>query len=737
MSPSGAKRSRLRQPRSSHPRIALAIFALLAGIYLLTTGAHTSSKDEELLFGVTESLAVWQSFALNAARPYDTPIYSYYGPGQPFTAIPLYLIGRSMAGLFPHDAYPWVTRAITLWLNPLVTAATAALVYLAAVFIGYKQRAAIATALIYGLATMAWHYSKTFFAEPLTGLLLFASFVLVLYDHTRSLLSPAPPAPAPVKRHGGCNPLPPSPLPSQGEGEEHLPDTPSPLGGGKGKGGTDVACNVSTNRSGGWGANRWYTSTPMLLFLSGLLAGYSLIVKVHGALVIPFVVVYAGFGLLCVDGLRMPSWAEIQQTVIPRLAMWGAGMLVMLLLLGLYQWHLYGNPLMTGYGTGVFSHFNPKYFWYRLSGLVWSPGRGIIWYAPPVLLMPVGLWLLWRRSWQVVLICIGVTLAHLGFYALLLYWHGGGSWGPRYLVIALPFMILPLAPLLERSQALPKMALVCVLLLAIPPQLGSILIANEAFFSTKRNVERDHFDPWDSAIAGHLGLIAKRLSHYYDLAFATESVVFRQGFSYSEGEREDGEQVPRWTDASPALIQVRPGGNTHGATVLVSLAPNGCLPPPLSPTPIKLIAKSSQATLIADTPCPPRHYQVALPATDATLALQSRLWRPADVGIDREGGLGVQVRQLNASVVNENGQYPLTLRGELIPISPMPTGYVSIRRWTGDHRLAHWDVWLWYVSFSDLPPGPLRLLVGIWLTLALGLGGWGGYTLWRLRSPPA
>jgi hypothetical protein len=707
LSPSGAERSSIRQPRPAHPRIALAIFALLAGIYLLTTGAHTSSKDEELLFGVTESLAVWQSFALNAARPYDTPIYSYYGPGQPFTALPLYIVGRSMAGLFPHDAYPWVTRAITLWLNPLVTAATAALVYLAAVFIGYKQRAAIATALIYGLATMAWHYSKTFFAEPLTGLLLFASFVLVLYDHTRSRLSPALPAPAPVKGQGGGT-----------EAREHAPLPPLPFQ--------------------GEGSRRWYTSTPVLLFLSGLLAGYSLIVKVHGALVIPFVVGYAGFGVLFAARLRMPSWAEIKQTVIPRLAMWGAGMLVMLLLLGLYQWHLYGNPLMTGYGTGVLSHFNPKYFGYRLSGLVWSPGRGIIWYAPPVLLMPVGLWLLWRRSWQVVLICIGVTLAHVGFYALLLYWHGGGSWGPRYLVIALPFMILPLAPLLERSQALPKIALVFVLVLAIPPQVGSILIANEAFFSTKRNVERDHFDPWDSAIAGHLGLVAKRVTHYYDLAFATERVVFRQGFSYSEGEREDGEQVPRWTDASPALIQVRPGGgNTHDATVLVALSLNGCLPPPLSPTPIELTAKSSQATLIADTPCPPRHYHLALPATDATLMLQSRLWRPADVGIDREGGLGVQVRQLEASVVGASAKHPLTLRGELIPISPMPTGYVSIRRWTGDHRLAHWDVWWWYVSFSDLPLVPLRLLVGIWLTLALGLGGWGGYTLWRLRSPPA
>jgi hypothetical protein len=414
-------------------------------------------------------------------------------------------------------------------------------------------------------------------------------------------------------------------------------------------------------------------------------------------------------------------------------------MLIMLLLLGLYQWYLYGNPFMTGYGTGVMSHFNPKYFWYRFSGLLWSPGRGIIWYAPPVLLLPLGLWLLWQRAWQIALLCLGVTLAHLGFYAMLLYWHGGGSWGPRYLVIALPFMILPLAPLLERIRGrqtpLYVMALGVVLLLAIPPQVGSILIANEAFFSTKRNVERDHFDPWDSAIVGHWGLVIDHLTSYYARLIAPESVAFHTGFSYSEGNRDQGEQVPRWTAASPALISLRPGTHGgHGSTVVVSLGLQGCLPPPLPPTPIVLQFQQTTLVLVEETPCPPRTYHLALPAHTTTLMLQSRLWRPADVGIDRDGMLGVQVRQLAATVVGASDAgvettHPLTLRGDLIPISPMPTGYVSIRRWTGDHRLAHWDVWLWYVSFSDLPPTPLRWLVGTWLTLALGLIAWGWYTV--------
>lgn len=650
----------------SHGRIALALFALLAGIYLLTTGGHTSSKDEELLFGVTESLVRWQSFALNAARPNDTPIYSYYGPGQPITAMPLYALGRTLAALFPEDAYPWVTRVITLWLNPLVVAATGALVYLAVVLLDYSRRIAIATTFIYGFATMAWPYSKTFFSEPLTAMPLFAAFVLLLYD-------------------------------------------------------------CKQQQSGNSGVSR----SMVLLVLSGFLATYALTVKVHGALIFPFVALYAG---MCLLPTTLPfAWknvvqqAALRKTIVVRWLAWGLGAAIVFALLGLYQWHLYGDPFSTGYGSSVFSHFNPKYFWYRLSGLVWSPGRGIIWYAPPTMLWPIGMWLLWKRNWQVTLVCGAVVFAHLGFYALLLYWHGGGSWGPRYLTIALPFLVLPLAAFLQtlRGWRTPWRTglLILTLLITIPVQLGGVAIANEAFFSTKRNVERDHFDPFDSAIAGHLGLVVEHLNDYYQVFFAPNSIAFQRGFAYSEGDREEGEQVPRWSNQASATLDLRPPPDAD--TVQLELALHGCLPPPLDPRPITL--RTRNETLIAATPCPPRVYHLLLPARRTKLLLASPLWTPAEVGIEREGQLGVLVRDLQARADGKD----LTVQGTLIPISPMPTGYVSIRRWTGDHRLNHWDTWLWYVTFSDLPPAPLRLLVGIWLTLALGLIAWGSYQLLR------
>jgi hypothetical protein len=648
----------------SHRRIALALFALFAGIYLLTTGGHTSSIDEELLFGITENLVVWGSFALNAARPDADPVYSYYAPGQPMLAIPLYLLGRGVASFFPPDAYPWVTRVITLWFNPLITAGSAALLYLAVVFLGYRRAVAIGTAVLYGFATFAWEYSKTFFAEPATAFFLFASFVVALYE----------------QRHQDT--------------EAH-----------------------NEARQGDAGVSKHHRRGLKLLFVSGMLAALALPIKIHGGLAFPFLGLYAALG-----GARRPF---VSFATLARFLAWGLGVGAVFVFQAWYQWSLYDNPFLPGYGTGVLSHFNPKYFWYRLSGLVWSSGRGMIWYAPPLLLLPVGLWLLWRRDWRASLLCIAVTIAHLAFYANLLYWHGGGSWGPRYLVIALPFMVLPLAAFLDTLRGwhtpVRMAALLLTLLLALPVQLGGVAIANEAFFSTRRNVHRDHFDPFDSAIAGHLGLALDRAGQYYDVLLAPDSVSLLSGFSYSEGDRDEGEQLPRWSHPEATIALRHP----DVPTLWMTLGLDGCRPPPLPPAQVTL--HTDERWLLADTPCPPRTYHLLLPPQSRRLVLRSPPWNPSSVGIERDETLGVQVYRLSASA----GGQSLALQAHLIPPTPMPTGYVSIRRWVGDHRMPHWDFWWWYIRFSDLPRVPLGVLAGVWFAVAFGLIGWGG---WQLRK---
>ena len=156
------------------------MFVCLASLYALTGGGHTYSYDEETMFALTESLVERGSVEIPHCAPCliigSNPApggrsYSRYGPLQSLAAVPLYAVGRLVAG--EDSVARWVTtRFFAVLLNPLVAAATATVLYGLARSLAYGPRVALATALLYGLGSQAWPRAKTFFAEPLTTLLL-------------------------------------------------------------------------------------------------------------------------------------------------------------------------------------------------------------------------------------------------------------------------------------------------------------------------------------------------------------------------------------------------------------------------------------------------------------------------------------------------------------------------------------------------------------------------------------
>lgn len=71
------------------------------------------------------------------------------------------------------DGLPWVSlRAVAMLFNPLVTVATALLLYRFVQQIDGSRYVGVCTALIFGVGTMTIIYVKTLFGEPLAGLLL-------------------------------------------------------------------------------------------------------------------------------------------------------------------------------------------------------------------------------------------------------------------------------------------------------------------------------------------------------------------------------------------------------------------------------------------------------------------------------------------------------------------------------------------------------------------------------------
>ncbi|MDQ3927809.1 MAG: hypothetical protein M3328_01550, partial [Chloroflexota bacterium] len=113
-----------------------------------------------------------------------------------------------------------------------------------------------------------------------------------------------------------------------------------------------------------------------------------------------------------------------------------AGVLIIVLAGIVFQdrWKQIGPYLsQIGLFTGDFSYVGTA-----LYGLTLSPGKGLLVFAPPVLAGLAGLYLLfWQRSAEALLIAV-LALVFIFVYSLNPSWHGGATWGPRYLLPVLP-----------------------------------------------------------------------------------------------------------------------------------------------------------------------------------------------------------------------------------------------------------------------------------------------------------
>jgi len=178
---------------------------------------------------------------------------------------------------------------------------------------------------------------------------------------------------------------------------------------------------------------------PGAALLSGLGFGLAVAAVPPSVLAFPFVVA----GLLhtpATEGRRFQAAVG-----------WMVGMALPALAMILYNLLRFGNPLDSGYRIGLLDFGLP---FRGILGFLVSPGRGLIFYSPAVLLAVPG--------------CLRIRLEHraeigrlsmlwlvfLLFFGSWRDWHGGWSWGPRYLVPLLPLLFPLIANVWESFHRL-------------------------------------------------------------------------------------------------------------------------------------------------------------------------------------------------------------------------------------------------------------------------------------------
>ena len=174
------------------------------------------------------------------------------------------------------------------------------------------------------------------------------------------------------------------------------------------------------------------------LAIAGLALGAAITMHITAILFVPFFGIYALWAHR--DASR--SFAGLAASA----AAFGAGIALALGALGYHNFMRFGSVLETGRTADpamVYATFtNP---WISLSGMIFSSGKGLLWYCPLAIFS-----ILWWRpfhrrhralSWMI----ITATLFRMLFIATRSDWHGGFSLGPRLLLLAVPLWVLPLA----------------------------------------------------------------------------------------------------------------------------------------------------------------------------------------------------------------------------------------------------------------------------------------------------
>lgn len=404
-----------RRPRrllvdlSLHDRsIAFLVLAFLFAAYLGTYTGEIQSSDGLAMFATAENMVrrggldvnqlLWMGQQQGTFGP-DGNLYSRKGLGMSLLAFPLVWMARLL------DPLGLVQMA--LFLNPLLTAWTGAFLYRTGIRLGWRRGAAVLTALTFGLATLAWPYTQTFFSDPVAAWALFGAFYgLLAYAQSG---------------HKGY------------------------------------------------------------LFLAGCAWGLAYLARAVNLVTLPLY--GAALAWLLEGSLRLGAspggWLRRHLRRYWRpwfvfgLPVAAAGLVSLW-----WNWVRFRDPLESGYLD--VEAFNGDWL-FGIFGLLMSPGRGLMEYSPVLLLALVGVWWFGPRYRWIPALALGITLLHVLLYGKWYMWHGGYSWGPRFLVPTVPFLALLCGPVWDRlvgrrGLRLPHLGALALLALSVALQWLGLLV---------------------------------------------------------------------------------------------------------------------------------------------------------------------------------------------------------------------------------------------------------------------
>jgi len=389
-----------------HNRVILFVLVFFTSTYLLTaSGINLLRTDAgELRFEVTKSIV--ENFDVTVSpgegvQGTDGRYYSWLGIGSAVLAVPFYIAGKFMG--FPATA--------VYLMNPFFAAATAVLVLLFCISLGYSERSSLLVTICYGVGTIAWPYAKHPFDNIVeTFFVLSSVYCMYLYSTNKKTLY--------------------------------------------------ILCSSSS-------------------------LGLAFITRQTSLLIIPALSIL----------LLYPHFKSFAFTAMAKSVDRGVSLFVVALLpfIGLIFWYddyRFGSIFETGYSL-IASRMNIDFFTGTqlltgFSGFLISPGKGYFYYSPAAILFFFSIKSFVKKysALGACFICIFIT--YLLFLSKNIYWHGDWAWGPRYLLVITPFLMIPVAQLFDSIAWLQKKSLriasYVIITVSIVIQLAAVSVDFKKYF---------------------------------------------------------------------------------------------------------------------------------------------------------------------------------------------------------------------------------------------------------------
>ena len=398
--------------RKMTKRLIVSIFFFFFFLNVLTSGGHLDWWDGTETFLVTESMVLKHSAKLHPDVPTLEKIpfdiaYTVYSNKfiqtgntslnkETITLEPVYTV-RSLFLSAVGVPFYYLALAISappiavigLLVNSMLIALTCVTVFCFSYEVYRKRWLSFALSLIFGVCSFVWPYHTSFWVQPLQGLTLISG-TYFLYKG--------------IQYHKNFK------LHRQNHSQ---------------------LVQVVWNR------------VTCFSILAGLLLGLSIFAHPTSIIFIPGFIAYTILSLK----------REGKSTIIFFLI----ALSVTLFFVGLTNFLRFGS--FTDFGYGYYGTLAAHNGWAGLIGLLFSPGAGLVFYFPISIFVVVAAKYMYYKNRALLLLCAYVITANWLYVGTLSFgfepfaWSGAITWGPRYFVPILPFIILILGQLLlETSQ---------------------------------------------------------------------------------------------------------------------------------------------------------------------------------------------------------------------------------------------------------------------------------------------